>query len=136
MYVPPEVKRRIRIACLVVPFVLPGWRGDLVPVPNDQVILASAQFDAGDVFGTSRPGEREGEEWHAQYMGSGAARFLDLLGLRRFATHLVPPAFAAHIPPGSDKLPHRADGYYRVETHLRWPWWWPGGGVDWRVPGE
>jgi hypothetical protein len=104
-------------------------------VPHEEVIVASAKFDASEVFGASRPGARDGEEWHATYMGSRPAKLLDLLNLRGFATRVVPPAFVAHIPPGADDLPERADGYYRVLTSWRWPWWWPGGGVDWTVPG-
>ena len=40
----------------------------------------------------------------------------------------------AHIPPGIDLLPQRADAYFAVQTSWRWPWWWPGGGVDWKMP--
>jgi hypothetical protein len=130
------VKRRILVACGVAPFLLPGWRGDLVPVAHDEIIVAASKYDASEVFGATRRGDREGEEWHAQFMGSGAAQFLDFLNLRGFATRVVPPAYVAHIPPGADLLPERADGYYKVVTHWRWPWWWPGGGVDWRVPGS
>ena len=121
----------------VLPFLLPGWRGDLVPVPNDQVILAASQFStpatcsprAVPARGRARSGTPS--TWAATPRAcstcSGCA------GSRR---HVVAPSFAAHIPPGSENLAQRADGYYRVDTHLRWPWWWPGGGVDWQVPGE
>jgi hypothetical protein len=134
VYVPPAVKRRILIACGILPVLLPGWGGDLVPVPHEEIIVEAAKHDADEVFGASRPGERAGEEWHAQFMGSTPAQVLDFLNLRGFATHVVPPAYVAHIPPGADLLPERADGYFKVVTHWRWPWWWPGGGVDWTMP--
>lgn len=134
MYIPPEWKKRIRIALVVLPFLPPGWAGVLVPVRHEELIREAARHDADEVFGVSLPGERPGEEWHAQFMGSGIAQFLDLLALRRAAPSLVPPRYAAHVPPGIAGLPQRADGYFRVETSLRWPWWWPGGGVRWALP--
>lgn len=134
MYLPPEWKRRLWIAAGVLPFALPGWRGELVPVPHEEIILDAARYDADDVKSASRPGEAPGEEWHAQYFGSPWAALFDLLNLRGFATRVAPPTYVAHIPPGLDSLPERADAYFRVETATRWPWWWPGGGLDYRMP--
>jgi hypothetical protein len=68
-------------------------------------------------------------------MGSPTAQALVFAGLRRIAPRCVPPSFAAHMPAGEAGRPQRADGYYRVVASWRWPWWWPGGGVDWRIPG-
>jgi hypothetical protein len=134
VYVSPETKKRLWIAAAVAPFLLPGWRGDLHPVPHEEILIESRKFDADDVIGAIRDGDAPGEEWHLEFMGSRAAAFFDLLNLRGLATHLVPPRFAAHVPPGADALPERADAYYRVETRTRWPWWWPGGGVEWKAP--
>jgi hypothetical protein len=134
VYVSPEWKKRLWIGAAVVPFLLPGWRGELVPVPHEEVLLAAKARDADDVFGVSRDGEVPGERWHAQYLGGRTAKLLDVLNLRAWATRLTPPDFAAHIPPGPEDLPERADAYFRVATTTRWPWWWPGGGVDWRLP--
>ena len=134
MYVPPEWKKRFWIGCAIAPFVLPGWSGKLVPVDHDEILIASAKFDAGEVFGASRSGDVPGEEWHAKYMGNAAADILELFNLRGLTVHVAAPAYAAHIPPGRDDVPVRADAYFRVETNWRWPWWWPGGGVDWRMP--
>lgn len=134
MYIEPAVKRRIWIGLAVLPLLLPGWRGELVPVPHDTILLESGRHEAGEVFGVSLDGDVPGEEWHAQYVASGPAQFLDLLNLRALAPRIVPPAFVAHIPPGRDALPQRADAYFRVETSWRWPWWWPGGGVPWELP--
>ena len=133
MYISPEAKKWIWIACGIAPFVMPGWRGELVPVQHDAILVESARHAAGDVFGVSRTGDIPGEEWHAQYMGNDAAAFFCLLNLRSFATRVVPPDYVAHIPPGTDLLPQRADAYFEVRTSWRWPWWWPGGGVDWTL---
>jgi len=122
------------IAAGVAPFLLPGWRGELVPVPHEEIILDAARFDAGDVIPATRAGDQPGEEWHAQFMGSRWAAFFDVVNLRGLATRFVPPKYVAHIPPGFDELPERADAYFRVETTTRWPWWWPGGGLDWKMP--
>jgi hypothetical protein len=134
VYVSPRWKKRLWIAAAAALFLLPGWQGRLVPVPHEEILLESARHDADEVFGVSRPGEAPGERWNVQYMGGGAAKLFDLLNLRGFATRVVPPRFAAHIPEGPEDLPERADGYFRIETSLRWPWWFPGGGVDWRPP--
>jgi hypothetical protein len=130
VYLSPRAKRALWISCAALPFALPGWRGELVPVAHDEILADAARYDAGDVFGVSLPGDAEGEEWHAQFLGSRPALALDALALRKLAPRLVPPAYMAHIPPGTDALPSRADAYYRVIAHTRWPWWWPGGGVD------
>jgi len=134
VYVAPEWKKRFWIAAFVVPLLLPGWRGELVPVPHEEVILDASKYDADDVIPATRPGARPGEEWHMQFLGSRWATLFDRLNLRDFATRVAPPKYVAHIPPGLDDLPERADGYFRVETTMRWPWWWPGGGLDLRMP--
>lgn len=136
MYLSPRAKRVLLISCLALPFAMPGWRGELVPVDHAAILADAATYDAGDVFGVSLPGERDGEEWHAQFMGSRAAHALDALALRRLAPRVVPPAYVAHIPPGTDALPSRADAYFRVVAHTRWPWWWPGGGLALERPGS
>jgi hypothetical protein len=136
VYLSPRAKRILLISGAALPFALPGWRGELVPVEHDAILADAARYDAGDVFGVSLAGEKEGEEWHAQFMGSRPAAALDALALRKLAPRLVPPDYVAHIPPGTDALPSRADAYFRVVVHARWPWWWPGGGVDLAHPGS
>ena len=78
----------------------------------------------------SHPGQREGEMWHLTYVDDGLANFVKWLRLKQTLPHTLPADFVAHIPPGR----YRADGYYRVETEGHWPWWWPGGGMDWTEP--
>ncbi len=136
MYLSPRAKRALLISGAALPFVLPGWRGELVPVDHDEILAQAARYDAGEVFGVSLAGEKDGEEWHAQFMGSRAADSINALALRKLAPRLVPPAYVAHIPPGTEGLPTRADAYYRVVAHARWPWWWPGGGMDFVRPGS
>ncbi len=134
VYVPPEWKKRFWIAAVVVPLLLPGWRGELVPVPHAEIILDASRYDAADVIPATRVGDAPGEQWHLQFMGSPWASMFDTLNLREFAARVAPPQYVAHIPPGLDDLPERADAYFRVKTAVRWPWWWPGGGVDYRMP--
>ena len=134
MYIPPEWKRRALFGVLAVLVLLPGWAGDLVPVDSNEMLRDLTRRDASEAVVATRGGDKEGEEWHVRFLDSGWARVFDLLNARGLATRTVPPAYVAHIPPGADELSVRADGYYRVETRWRWPWWWPGGGVDWRVP--
>ncbi len=66
-----------------------------------------------------------GGTWHVQYVASRIAPALRSVGLRRLLTRLVPPSYAAYLPSGAD----RAEGYYRVEPSVHWPWWRPGGGL-------
>lgn len=106
----------------------PGWAAEFVPEDHEAILDAAGR--SRSQLGVTRAGEAAGEEWHLQYLDSGWVALLDELGLRRRAPALVPPDFAAHIPPGSD----RADGYFRVASRWHWPWWRPGGGLDWRVP--
>ena len=131
-------KRLVWFAPLAAAALAPGWKGSLVPVDHDEILLRSARADASDVFGVSRPGEREGEEWHAQYIESGMANALEDLHLRGLAMKLVPPQYVAHIPTqtkiGGVTLPGLADAYFSVATSMHWPWWWPGGGLDLRRP--
>jgi len=119
----------VALPCLAA-VLLPGWSARLEPVDHEAVLAAARSASPGDVFGVARPGARDGETWHAQYHDSVVARVLHGAGLRGALPGLLPPAFAAHIPVGAE----RADGYFRVRTSVHWPWWWPGGGVDWSVP--
>ena len=132
---------RIGLGVLAAAACAPGWEASLVPVEHDEVLAAAAQ--ASSAFGVTRPGTGAGDEWHAQYLDSGLARLLSAVGLRGTIPSLVPPDFAAHIPgpvvpavvptgdTGGRGVATRADGYFRVETRARWPWWRPGGGVRW-----
>lgn len=117
------------MACVAaVVMVLPGWRAQLVPVEHDVVLEAASR--SRTQTGVVRAGAAPGEEWHVQYLDSWPVRMLDEFGLRRAATALVPPDFAAHVPSGS----MRADAYFRAESATHWPWWRAGGGVEWSVP--
>ena len=131
-YLPPMASSRVRKALWQVPLAVlalaPGWRGTLVGVTEDEKWARLRGADSA--VGVSRPGEREGEEWHASYVDSAPARILETFGARSLLLRLTPPDLVAHMPVGA----RHADGYYRVESHLRWPWWWPGGGVDWTQP--
>lgn len=120
-------KKRLALACAVAALV-PGWSGRLVPAVHDDLLAEAAR--SRTQLGVTRGGAA-GEEWHLQYLDSWPVRMLDELGLRPHAARFVPPTFVAHLPPGSD----RADGYFRVATRWHWPWWRPGGGLDWALPG-
>jgi hypothetical protein len=125
----PGPRRRLRaiaVAALAAA-CLPGWSAVPVAVDHDLILESAARSD-GTVGVVAESGP--GGEWHAQYHGSGWARLLSALGVRGALPSLVPPDFAAHIPGGGGLSP-RADGYYRIETTIRWPWWRPGGGVTW-----
>lgn len=109
----------------------PGWSARLVPADHEALLAAAGR--SRSPLGVVRPGDAPGEEWHVQYLDSWPVRLLDGMSLRHLAPALVPPDFAAHVPAGTG----RADAYFRAEPHLRWPWWLPGGGVDWTpVPGR
>jgi len=121
--------RRLLWALLPATLLLaPGWRADLLPVRHEQM-WDDLRSSAGAI-GVARPVGGNGEEWHATYLESGLAEALESLRMRDFLPALVPPDYAAHIPAGGT----HADGYYEVRTRTHWPWWWPGGGVDWRLP--
>jgi hypothetical protein len=136
VYLSRTAKRRLWIVPALILLAAPGWEGRLVPVPHAEILMKAQHYDADDVFGAVREGEREGEQWHAEYMGSSIGNLLAALNLRGLATRLVPPLFVAHVPPGADDRPQRADAYFRVESSARWPWWWPGGGVRWELPSD
>lgn len=133
---PPSrrVSARLGLALLAAAALAPGWEATLVPVPHDDVLAAASR--ASSALGVVRPGSGRGDEWHVQYLDSGAARLLADLGLRRALPSLLAPDFAAHVPGpvGPREVATRADGYFRVEPDLRWPWWRPGGGVRWEGP--
>jgi hypothetical protein len=123
-------RRRIAGAALAAAVALaPGWRAALVPEDHEAILAAASR--SRSQIGVALPGDLAGEAWHVQYLDSYWVRVLDEVGLRGSASSLVPPDYAAHIPPGTD----RADGYFRVLGEWHWPWWRPGGGVEWRVPG-
>lgn len=135
--VPIRLGRRTRIALAaggVAVALAPGWRGTLVEIPHEVVLGRARRAPAGSVFGVTRPVVREGaatgEEWHASYVDRALAGFLAGVGLRGVLTKLSPPDHVAHVPAGA----RRADGYFDVEAAAHWPWWRPGGGLDWRLP--
>jgi hypothetical protein len=123
-------RSRVALAVAVAAVCLPGWSAVLVPVAHDEILASAARSDG--TVGVVAASDASGE-WHAQYHRSGWARLLTAAGLRRAVPSLVPPEFAAHVP-ASPGLTQRADGYFRVETTVRWPWWRPGGGVAWELP--
>jgi len=126
----PRDRWKIALATVAAAAVVsPGWSARLVPADHEDLLAEASR--SRSQLGVSRAGDTPDEEWHLQYLDSWAVRVLDEMRIRGKAPALVPPDFAAHIPPGSD----RADGYFRLETSWHWPWWRPGGGVAWRVPG-
>ena len=131
MQAPRRTWVRVALGVALAAALAPGWQGTLVPVPHDDVIDAASR--SGSAMGVVRAGDGRGDEWHVQYLDPGLARLLADLGMRGALPSLVPPDFVAHVPApvGPKEVATRADGYYRVETSLRWPWWLPGGGVRW-----
>ncbi len=131
---PPPPRLRVRRAAvlgsLLAVVVVPGWRADLWPVDHDAVLAASRAADPDHVFGIALDGAEPGERWHAHYTDSRLASWLHGAGMAGAITSVVTPDHAAHLPPGAE----RADGYFRVESTVHWPWWRPGGGVHWVVP--
>ena len=131
-------RRMLLLAALCgTALLLPGWRGRLVAAPHDDVLAAARGAAPDSVFGVSRvagsggaPGSAAGGTWHAQYHDNRVAGLLRRAGMGASLTRLIPPAFVAHIPPRAE----RADGYFRVETSIHWPWWRPGGGLEWSDP--
>lgn len=128
MYISPRVKRWLWAVPPLVVLALPGWGADLKPTPHETML--SSLRASPDVFGVTREIEGDGGEWHATYMDNAAAGALTTLNLRGLCTRVVPPDFVAYIPPGA----RMADEYMSLDVRLRWPWWWPGGGIDWVVP--
>lgn len=127
----PTRPRAWKLAALLAGAALllaPGWSAVLVPAPHDEVLDAASR--SRTQTGVTRPGDAPGEEWHLQYLDSWTVRMMDELGLRKQAPRVAPPDFAAHVPAGSE----RADAYYRVASRVHWPWWRPGGGMDWSPP--
>lgn len=124
-------RRRIVLAavCAAV-LLLPGWRAGLREVPHAAVLAAARDAPPDTVFGVVRHDAEDGAEWHAQYHGSALARLLHGVGMGGSIASLLPPDLAAHVPAGAE----RADGYFEVVAAVHWPWWLPGGGVDWRDP--
>ena len=134
----PRLGRRSSaiIALIGLGALVPGWSGRLVRADHEAMLAEAAQSHTQ--LGVTRAGGSgdaddagaAGEEWHLQYLDSWPVRMLEEMGLRPQAAHIVPPTFVAHVPPGAD----RADGYFRIETSWHWPWWRPGGGLDWTLP--
>ncbi len=124
-----QPNRRVALAAalLVLAAAAPGWRGELVPVEHEDVLAASRAAPPSTVFGVARDGAVPGERWHAQYAGSGVAAALHDAGMGAGLTRVLPPRFAAHLAPGAE----HADGYFRVEARVHWPWWRSGAGVAW-----
>ena len=120
----------IAAVCAAPVLLAPGWRATLEPTSHDALLATMRSADPEGVFGVSRRGRQRGEEWHAQYAGGGLPRLLRALGVRGALPALVPPRYAAHVPAGAE----RADGYFSVRATAHWPWWRPGGGVDWHDP--
>ncbi len=128
MYLSPRLKKWLWAMPPLVLLCLPGWGGSLRSFPHETMLARLRR--TSDVFGVTRQAEQEGGEWHVTYADSTAAGLLSTLNLRTLCTYVVPPDYVAYIAPGA----RMADDYYLVETRLRWPWWWPGGGVEWVVP--
>lgn len=127
MYVSPAARRRLWLSVPAVLLLLPGWGAVLAPVPHRDVMSAMRRADS--VAGVARPAEGGGE-WHASYVDSPLAETFAAAGLRGATLRLVPPDFAAYVPAGA----RMAREYYAVRASIRWPWWWPGGGVIWEAP--
>ena len=128
MYLSPRTKRllfAVPVACAVL---APGWSASLERLHYEQMWDQLKQAD--NAVGVSHVPVVGGEEWHATYVDDSLAGLFSSLNLRGFLPTFSPPDYVAHIPAGE----LHADAHYRVETHLRWPWWWPGGGVEWSAP--
>ena len=125
-------RRRLLVvaALCAVALLLPGWRGELREVPHTEVLAAARAVPPGTVFGVEVPDVDGAGTWHAQYLDSVIARLLRAAGMGASLTAVLPPSFAAHIPAGAE----RADGYFRLDARVHWPWWAPRGGVEWRDP--
>ena len=108
--------------------LLPGWRAELVPVPRETILGEARRVADFEVFGVSRPG-KAGDTWHAQYIARPLATRLHNVGVEARLPAFCAPDFVAHIPRGAV----RSDATYRVVTEVHWPWWRPGGGIDWDV---
>jgi len=122
-------RRLIALALVGVAVAAPGWRATLYPVSHEELLAAARAAAAVRVFGISLADGPNSERWHAQFVGRALPVVLHDLGVRGALPSLVPPDYAAHIPAGAE----RADGYYEVVAETHWPWWRPGGGVEWRT---
>lgn len=124
-------RRLIALAALAAVALAPGWRAVLVPVPHAEVLAAARASSAARVFGISLSDAPRSERWHAQYVDRALPVICHDFGVQSSLPSLLPPDFVAHLAAGAE----RADGYFRVVTSTHWPWWRPGGGVAWEVPG-
>lgn len=128
MYVSPRVRRLLLALPIALLVLAPGWRGRLAPLRYEQ--MWDALQSADDAIGVAYVPVEDGPEWHATYVDDGVASAVRALNLRTYLPHLSPPDFVAHIPAGE----LHADAHFRVESSVHWPWWWPGGGMDWTAP--
>lgn len=110
-------------ALLVATIVcFPGWKGELELVEHTVVLLEAR--DAHQL--TPSVLDAEGDaQWHLTHLDSTFGQILVDVGFGGLTPRLVPPEFAAYVP--RPNAP--ADAYYRVESSVHWPWWWPGGGL-------
>jgi hypothetical protein len=109
---------------LVVLVLLPGWEGRLVPIAHDDVFEVVRRAEG--VRAVPVRGAGDEDRWHANYVDRWEAETLGTLVPDAVLARLSPPDFAAFLPAGS----RHATTYYRVEGSTHWPWWWPGGGID------
>lgn len=128
MYLSPTVRRRLWIVPVAIVLLLPGWSARLRPLSYEEMWDHLQRTTSA--VGVARAAEVDGAEWHATYVENGFAESCASLGLRHILPALSPPDYVAHIPAGGI----HPDAYYRVESSVRWPWWWPGGGIDWTTP--
>lgn len=118
---------RTLAALAAAALLAPGWAGRLAPATHDEILEAASRVRG---LGVSVPDPAAPDaRFDLQYLGSGWAALLTSFGLRGVVPQLVPPDFAAHVPPAVGGV-QRADGYHRVVTTWHWPWWRPGGGLD------
>ncbi|MCG3135005.1 MAG: hypothetical protein HMLKMBBP_02498 [Planctomycetes bacterium] len=130
LVVTPRTKRiavRTLAAVGAAAALSPGWRGRLVPATHDEILEAAARVRGIGV--SIADGTDTGGRFDLQYLGSGWAALLPAAGLRAAVPRIVPPDFAAHVPPPVGGV-QRADSYHRIVTEWHWPWWRPGGGLD------
>jgi hypothetical protein len=128
MYLSPAVRRALLVAPFVIVLALPGWSARLRPLGYEEMWNHLQRTNSA--VGVTRAAEIDGAEWHATYVDDDFAEFCSGLGLRHVLPALRAPDYVAHVPAGGI----HPDARYRVEATTRWPWWWPGGGVDWTAP--
>ena len=128
MYLSPRVRRTLLALPLVAVVFAPGWSASLAPLRYED--MWGTLQTADDAIGVAYVPEEDGPEWHATYVDDGLASVFRSLNLRSYMPHVSPPDFVAFIPAGE----LHANAHFRVESRMHWPWWWPGGGMDWSAP--